>query len=118
MSHRHWFYLAIFIVIAGLLALGAANSNILRRQRQAIEAESLAAQQQQLGLYLAKQTDGHKLVRLAKQMKNGDPNILKAIIDRAYALNPTDRDIVVLASFYNPELKSKVLELDPLYKFE
>ena len=118
MTNRHWFYLGAIIIIGGLLVVGAANSNLLRRQRLALENQRIVKQKEQFSGYLAKQTDGQKLVRLAKQMKNSDPVILDLIIDRAYELEPADRDIVVLSSYYHPELKNKILELDPLYKTE
>ena len=68
--------------------------------------------------YLARQTDEHKLIRFAKQLKDRDPAILELVVDRAYEVNPKNRDIVVLASIFHPELKPKILEIDPLYADE
>ena len=39
----------------------------------------------------------------------------KLIIDRAYAISPNNHDVLVLETQYHPELKSKLIQVDPLY---
>ena len=118
MTNRHWFYLGVLIVIGSLLSVGTASANRLKHQQQAIEAATVAEINANLSRYLTKQTDPFKLVRLAKLMRTQDPTILQPIIERAYALAPKNRDITVLASQFHPELKAKILEIDPLYADE
>lgn len=118
MTGRVWLYLTGAIIAVALIARGTLAVSAVNHASAALEAQSLGEQQQILGAYLTKQTDEHKLIRFAKQMKSQDPALLMMIADRAYEVNPKNRDIVVLASLFHPELKPKILELDPLYADE
>jgi len=74
--------------------------------------EQLAAMQ----TYLAKQTDAHKLVKLLKCISYSDEAILRAVTLRAYELDNNNRDIAILASFFDNGAKKRIIELDPLYR--
>jgi len=115
MTGRFWFYLAVTIVIIAELTWLHGGRN--RLNNELARLDNAAAQQQLTSLrgYLGKQTNERKLVSLAKLLKNREAWLLQPIIDRAYELNPNSRDIALLASFFHPELKERVKELDPLY---
>lgn len=115
MSARVWLYLTAAVIAVALITRGTLVISAVNKEIAALEAESIANQKDSLAMYLAEQSDEHKLLRLAKQMKNSDPALLIMVADRAYEVNPKNRDIVVLASFFRPELKPKILEIDPLY---
>lgn len=115
MTDRFWFYLAAGIIIVGLLSGYTSSSN---RQKRVSAQETSRQQQDQYSsfdLYLANQTDARKLLVLAKHLRGNDPTLLAKIADRAYALNPTARDVALFASYFRPELEEKVKQLDPLY---
>lgn len=115
-GYRFWFYLAVSIVILGEFSFYKIDQNHIAAQQSRIEKTAIESQVSSLDSYLALQTDERKLVSLAKHLRNSSPVILKPIIDKAYALNPNSRDITLLASYFHPELKARVTELDPLYK--
>lgn len=113
---RFWFYLGVLVIVAGLytgrtLAVNSINDEISR-----IDQASQQERIENITRYVATQTDERKLVSLAKRLKDSDQTTLQIIIDRAYILNPGSPTITLLASTFHPELKEKVLELDPLYK--
>lgn len=114
-STRTWYYLGAAIIAGALIVFGMIQSNNVRRQQILIQSQSTSELQQQITDYVAAQTDSHKLIRLAKHLKEADNSVLQIIIDKAYALSPNDRDTAVLASQFHPELKSKVIQLDPFY---
>ncbi|MEK7170827.1 MAG: hypothetical protein AAB774_00785 [Patescibacteria group bacterium] len=116
MSNRFWFYLASIVIVAGLYSWRIATVNAINNEIGRIEQASQQERVKNITRYVASQTDERKLVGLAKRLKNSDQETLRIIIDRAYALNPGSRDITLLASQFHPELKARVLELDPLYK--
>ncbi len=118
MSSRAWFYLGAVIIIAGMLVYAAVERAKINQQQILIQDQSTAELKDTLTPYLAKQTDGHKLISLAKHLNGTDPSVLQLIIDRAYALEPKDRDILILDSAFHPELKSQIIALDPLYSAE
>lgn len=118
MGLRAWFYLAFIIILIGLVSWWAAGRNQLNQAAAQQLEDSQRDQERSLKGYLAKQTDSRKLVSLAKRLKNADSAIIRLVVERAYELNPNSRDIALLASFFNPELKDRVRELDPLYKFQ
>lgn len=114
-NHRTWYYLGAAIIIGALIVFGMIESNNIRRQQILIQSQSTSDLQQEMTNYVAAQTDPHKLISLAKRLKDADSSILQIIIDKAYALNPNDRDTLVLASQFHPELASKITQIDPLY---
>ena len=116
MSSRFWFYLGSLVIVAGLYSWRIASVNAISNEVSRIEQAGNQEQIKNITRYVAAQSDDKKLVSLAKRLKNGDKEILKIIIDRAYEINPGSRDITLLASSFHPELKDRVPELDPLYK--
>lgn len=116
MTSRFWFYLGALVVAAGLYSWRIATVNAINNEVGRIEQAGRLERIESVGRYVATQTDERKLVSLAKRLKNSDAETLRIIIDRAYALNPGSRDITLLASYYHPELKKRILELDPLYE--
>lgn len=118
MSSRFWFYLGSLVVVVGLYSWRIATVNTINNQVSRIEQVGQQERVKSTAHYIKTQTDERKLVSLAKRLKNGDRETLKIIIDRAYEINPGSRDITLLASTFYPELKEKVLELDPLYEGE
>ncbi len=118
MSSRVWLYLTAVIIAGALVTRGALAVSAVNRESRSLEAKSLNEQREILDRYLAKQTDEHKLLRLAKQMQHRPSELLQMVAERAYEVNPNNRDIVVLNSFFKPELKPRIIELDPLYADE
>lgn len=116
MTGRFWFYLGSLVIVAGLYSWRTATVNAINNEVSRIEQASQQERVANITRYVATQTDERKLVSLAKRLKNSDQETLRIIIDRAYELNPGSRDITLLASEFHPELKTRVLELDPLYK--
>ncbi|MEK7202018.1 MAG: hypothetical protein AAB669_00585 [Patescibacteria group bacterium] len=116
MTGRFWFYLGSLVIVAGLYSWRTATVNSINNEVGRIEQASQQERVENITRYVATQTDERKLVSLAKQLKNSDQETLRIIIDRAYELNPGSRDITLLASEFHPELKTRVLELDPLYE--
>jgi len=116
MTGRFWFYLGVTVIIVGLYSWRLAAVNGVNRQISRIDQASLQAQSDSLNRWAANQTDERKLISLAKKLKNRDQALLQILIDRAYAINPNSRDITILASQFHPELKDKILQLDPLYQ--
>lgn len=116
MSSRFWIYLGTLIIVAGLYSWRIATVNAVNNEVSQIEQASQQERVNNISRYVSTQTDERKLVSLAKRLKNTDKETLRIIIDRAYELNPGSRDITLLASEFHPELKEKVLQLDPLYK--
>lgn len=116
MIGRFWFYLPVLIIIAGL---GSYLSWIHTRQDSELAAIELASDKQRqasMAVYLAAQTDGRKMISLAKTVEKTAPELVEPIVLKAYELLPNSRDAAILASHYRPELKEKVKELDPLYQ--
>jgi hypothetical protein len=116
MSSRFWFYLLVAIVISGLLSFLLWSQSRIASDQLKIEQDSLASARESMNSYLAKQTDGRKLVTLAKRVSDTRPELVEPIILKAYELLPNSRDVAILASAYRPELKEKIKELDPLYE--
>jgi len=115
MSSRFWFYLLAAIIISALLSFLLWNKSRIASDQLRIEQESLSSARESMNSYLAKQTDGRKLVTLAKRISVSRPELVEPVILRAYELLPNSRDVAILASIYRPELKAKIKELDPLY---
>ncbi len=116
MVSRFWFYLATAIILSGL---GSYLSWVKTRQGSEIAAINQAAAAERsmaMESYLAKQTDGRKMISLAKNLQSTAPELVQPIVLKAYELLPNSRDAALLASYYRPELKEKVKELDPLYE--
>ena len=116
MSSRFWFYLGSLVIVAGLYSWRIASVNAINNEVSRLEQANQQERVKNITNYVAGQKDERKLVGLAKRLKDSDRETLQIIIDRAYELNPGSRDITLLASTFHPELKDKVLELDPLYK--
>jgi hypothetical protein len=100
MNNRVWAYLGFSIVISALLVWYFSESRAQTREIQTIN--NLAEQEQTTSFdaYLAKQTDERKLLVLAKLLRSGEQWRLRKIADRAYALNPTARDVALFASYF------------------
>lgn len=116
MNNRFWFYLGVVIILIGLVAwwaLGTAHAD-----NNATTSQNLALQtdRQQLQKYLATQKNAPKLIGLAKRLNKTEPALVQPVIERAYVLAPTNPDVVLLESYYHPELKTKAQELNPLIK--
>lgn len=114
MGNRFWLYLPAAIVALGLVAFWNWERIDSQAQAAAATSQSLAFEQTDLKTFLAKQTDGPKLISLAKHVNSNQPELVEIIIEKAYALAPTNPDAVLLASAYHPELKAKALQLNPL----
>lgn len=115
MIGRFWFYLPSLIIIAGL---GSYLSWVNSRQASELAAIELAATQERresIDQFLTRQTDGRKLISLAKRFEKTEPELVEPIVLKAYELLPNSRDAALLASYYRPDLKHRVKELDPLY---
>lgn len=105
--------------IIALVIAGYGNISIRRivRQSEKQQAANNETQMVQMKEYLAKQTDARKMVRLSlKLAPSGNKALTQAAIDRAYELKNNSRDIALLDSYFHPELKQRVVELDPLYE--
>ena len=103
------------MIVAGLYSWRTATVNAINNEVGRIEQASQQERVANIARYVATQTDERKLVSLAKKLSHSDKETLRIIIDRAYELNPGSRDITLLASTFHPELKARILELDPLY---
>ncbi|OGD61758.1 hypothetical protein A3A71_00415 [Candidatus Berkelbacteria bacterium RIFCSPLOWO2_01_FULL_50_28] len=115
MSGRFWFYSGFLIVATGLLVWNSALKSRIAAEEVQITNASAQERIASLKEYATRQTNARKLVSLAKKLRFEDPAVLRPLIDRAYELNPNSRDITLLASYYRPELKERVKELDPLW---
>src|SRR3989344_6941683 len=114
MSSRFWFYLGSIVIAAGLYTWRVSVINSLNLEMVKINQDAKQERAENMSRYVATQTDERKLVSLAKRLKDGDQESLQIIIHRAYQLNPGSPVITLLSSTFHPELKAKVLELDPL----
>lgn len=111
--------LFLYSGIIALIIAGYGNIAIKKtiRQSEKQQATNNETQTTQIKEYLAKQTDARKMVRLSLQLATGGNRALtQAVIDRAYELINNSRDIALLDSYFHPELKQRVVELDPLYE--
>ncbi len=110
------FYVICAIAIGGmaisLLVVKKVSATNLTNQQAQFEKTSLADWQK----YLDAQNDPHKLISLAKRIASNHPRLLEPLFDRAYKLAPGERDIVILDSYYHPELKKRVEDIDPLFE--
>lgn len=113
MTSRFWFYLLFIIVIIGLVSYWDFSRQHLAQKAKAAEAAALTETANQLKGYLERQTDGLKLVGLAKRLNAIEPTLAKPVVQRAFELAPNNPDAVYLESAYRPELKAKALELNP-----
>jgi hypothetical protein len=118
MSGRFWFYLGAVIIIAGLATTYLANNRRLANRQAQIETAGLEESQKALDLYLKKQTDSRKLVRLALLYSKTRIELVKPVALRAYELNQNNRDIALLAAPYSDAAKERVKFLDPLFDSE
>lgn len=116
MHNRFWFYLASIITIAALGGVYLMNKRQLDNELQQLTSVAVEADHQQLAAYLDRQTDAFKLVGLAKLYAKNRPDLVRPVVERAYALNPNSRDIAILASPYLPAAKERVKFLDPLFE--
>lgn len=106
-----------FIIIAGeisyLTGIKNKSNSEVALLNQNFELELI----EQIEQFADKQTSGHKLVSLSKTFGEQLPaKAHQILILRAQKLEPNDRDITVLASYFDPMLEAKIYELDPLYK--
>ena len=116
MHGRFWLYLAAVIILVAETTILYGSRARLEREAAALEATNWQITKTSLEDYLAGQTDARKMVSLAKRMSSQDPRLIELIIERAYLLNPNSRDIAVLLAAFRPEMKKRVIELDPLYQ--
>ena len=116
MSRRLWIYSAVVLIIVVELTFYAIEVIGSNKKIASLNSEALSTRQAELANYLKDQTDQRKLISLAKKLKNQDSSLIQLVADKAYELAPDSRDAVLLAYAFHPELKSKLLELDPLYQ--
>ena len=115
MHGRFWFYLPVVIIITGLFSYLAWNNSKIKSEISLIEKQSQENRLNLINLWLDGQTDGRKLITLAKTFQLNQPELVEPVILKAYELLPNSRDAAILASYYQPELKEEVKKLDPLY---
>ncbi|MEX1123574.1 MAG: hypothetical protein WEC81_00095 [Patescibacteria group bacterium] len=115
MNTRFWLYLLAAIIISGLGSYLSWVKTSQAGELAAIERQAAETRLATMDSYLAKQTDGRKMISLAKKVEKSAPELVEPIVLKAYELLPNSRDAALLASHYRPELKDKVKELDPLY---
>lgn len=116
MHGRFWFYLPVTIIITGLVSYLVWNNLKINNDISLIEKQAQDSRLSSISSWLEKQTDGRKLITLAKTFQYNQPELVEPIILKAYELLPNNRDAAILASHYRPELKEEVKKLDPLYK--
>jgi hypothetical protein len=116
MSGRFWFYLAAVIIVAGIGTANLASTRRLENELIRQDKAALATSQEELDLYLTKQSDSRKLVALALLYEKTRPELVRPVALRAFELNKDSRDIAVLAAPYSEEAKERVHFLDPLYQ--
>ena len=116
MHGRFWFYLPVIIIITGLLSYLVWNNSNISNEISLIEKKAMESRLKSINSWLDNQTDGRKLITLAKTFQNSQPELVGPIVLKAYELLPDSRDAAILASHYKPELKEEVKKLDPLYK--
>lgn len=115
MRNRFWFYMPVIIIIVGLTSYLMWSNSSINSEISLIEKNSQDARLNSINSWLTKQTDGRKLITLAKTFQNNEPELVEPIILKAYELLPDNRDAAILASHYRPEIKEKIKTLDPLY---
>lgn len=93
----------------------AIGSSRIHHQQSLQEEQSRKERLSVMQSYLASQTDAHKLVKLLKNISYEDQDILRAVTLKAYELDNNNRDIAILASYFDDGAKKRVIELDPLY---
>lgn len=113
-TNRLLLYVPAAIAVLGLVAFWNWSNNDLQAQANTVIAQGLKTAQTDLQKFLTKQTDGPKLIGLARRLNKNQPELVKPVVEKAYALAPTNPDAVLLASAYHPELKAKALQLNPL----
>ena len=91
----------------------SAKSKI-NEEVSAINASFAQEQEAQSAAFLDKQTDPVRLVQIAKSFNNSNPEMAKKAVMKAHELDPTSRDITLLASSYDSSLLGEVKTLDPL----
>lgn len=115
MHGRFWFYLPVVIIIAGLTSYLVWNNSRISSDIFIIEKQAQESRLSSINSWLDKQTDGRKLITLAKTFQHNQPELVEPVILKAYELLPDNRDVAILASHYKPELMEEVKNLDPLY---
>ena len=115
MHGRFWFYLPVAIIITGLFSYLTWNNSKIKSEISLIERISQENRLNSINAWLENQTDGRKLITLAKTFQHNQPELVEPVILKAYELLPNSRDAAILASYYKPELKEAVKKLDPLY---
>jgi hypothetical protein len=116
MNRRVWFYLTALIIIGVIIIYGSLEIKNINREQILIQDRRTSENRENIKNYLATQNDPIKLISLAKNLKSSDTQITELIIDKAYALAPSSKDILVLDSQFHPELKNKITAIDPLYQ--
>lgn len=116
MNGRFWFYLPVIIIITGLISYLVWNNSKINNEISLIEKRSQENRLNMVNTWLGSQTDGRKLITLAKAFQNSEPELVEPIVLKAYELLPDSRDAAILASHYKPEIKEEIKKLDPLYK--
>lgn len=116
MTPRAWLYLGVAIMLVALLTWYEEEKSEIRRVSENQTAESREVVVSAFRSYLKDQKNERSLVTLAKRIRLIDAELTRLTVERAYEINPNSRDIVILMSNYRPELKKRILELDPLYQ--
>ena len=116
MPRRFWVYIATIILLSGMVVYYQYQKAKIDRQAQDSEKQFQTEQASQLQIFLDKQNDPIKLVRIAKNFSSINPDFTKLAILKAHELSPNSRDITLLASSYDSSLTEKLKTLDPLYK--
>jgi len=112
----------LFYLVSGLAALlivgyGNIAKSSLAKNLNRQTADNQQQQIEQMKAYLTQQSDPRKMVRLTFRLSSSaSKEIVQLVADKAYELKPDSRDIVLLDSIFHPELKDKIIELDPLYQ--
>lgn len=116
MHGRFWFYLPVIIIITGLFSYLTWSNSKIKSEILLIEKQSQENRLNSINLWLNNQTDGRKLITLAKTFQLNQPELVEPVILKAYELLPDSRDVAILASHYQPEIKEEIRKLDPLYE--
>lgn len=115
MTPRALFWIGALIAFSAIVSLYSAERAKISRELLQQQEQFQQAQVESMKIFLQKQKDGKKLIRLAKRLPSENAELIKLVVLRAYELEPNSRDIAVLASAYDPGAKARVKEIDPLY---
>ncbi len=115
MNRRFWLYVAATAFVSAQGVWVSVNNHHWRSVIAAIDSNSSRERTVSVEKFLSNQTDGHKLIGLAKRYLKTEPDLVRPVIEKAYQLDPNSRDIAIFASFYNKDAKERVKVIDPLW---